>query len=51
VTELKIFLTIIGGKGRYVGAKGDGMATGIRYQPLPGAGAEIATEATLNIKK
>jgi hypothetical protein len=51
VTALKIPLTIIGGKGRYAGAKGDGMVTGIRYQPLPGAGAEIATEATLNIKK
>jgi hypothetical protein len=50
-TELTQPLTIIGGKGRYAGAKGDGMATGTRLQPLPNTGAEIIVDVTLNVKK
>jgi hypothetical protein len=41
----------MGGKGRYAGAKGEGMLTGTRMVPLPGQGAEIVNELSLNIKK
>jgi hypothetical protein len=44
-------ITIIGGKGRFAGAKGDGTFTGGRLQPQPGAGAHLYADATLNIKK
>jgi hypothetical protein len=44
-------LTILGGKGKYEGAKGDGTATGARMQPMPGAGAQLYTDVVLNIKK
>jgi hypothetical protein len=44
-------ITIIGGKGKYDGAKGDGVVTGGRTQPQPGAGAHIYADVTLNIKK
>jgi hypothetical protein len=49
--DLKIPVTVIGGKGRYAGAKGEGMLTGTRMVPLPGQGAEIVNELSLNIKK
>jgi hypothetical protein len=49
--DLKIPVTVIGGKGRYAGAKGEGMLTGTRMQPLPGMGAEIVNELTLTVKK
>jgi hypothetical protein len=43
-TEFQIPITIVGGKGRYAGAKGEGMGTGMRMQPLPGQGAEIVND-------
>jgi hypothetical protein len=43
--------TIIGGKGKYEGVKGDGIVSGARLQPLPDAGAELYADVTLNIKK
>lgn len=44
-------ITIIGGKGRFAGAKGDGTFAGGRLQPQPGAGAHLYSDAILNIKK
>jgi hypothetical protein len=43
--------TILGGKGRYAGAKGNGSAVGHRVtSPTPTAGAEIYIDMTLDIK-
>jgi hypothetical protein len=44
--------TIIGGKGRYAGAKGDGSSTGARVShPLgPSVDSQLYVDATLNIK-
>jgi hypothetical protein len=44
--------TILGGKGRYAGAKGDGSAIGYRVTNLsgPAAGAGLYGDVTLNIK-
>jgi hypothetical protein len=43
--------TILGGKGRYAGAKGGGSAVGHRVtSPTPTAGAELYADMTLNIK-
>jgi hypothetical protein len=42
-------ITIIGGKGRFTGAKGDGTFTGGRLGP-PGVGAQLYGDITLNIK-
>jgi hypothetical protein len=50
-TTFKGTTTIIGGKGRFAGAKGDGTFTGGRLQPQPGAGAHLYADVTLNIKK
>jgi hypothetical protein len=50
-TDLKVPLTITGGKGRYAGAKGDGTLLGTRLAVQPNSGAEIANDVTLNIKK
>jgi hypothetical protein len=50
-TDLNLPVTIIGGKGRYAGAKGDGMLTGTRLATMPNSGAQIVNEVTLNIKK
>jgi hypothetical protein len=44
-------MTILGGKGRYEAAKGDGTAIGERVAPQPGVGAMIYNDITLNIKK
>jgi hypothetical protein len=49
-TTFKGTATVIGGKGRYEGAKGDGTATGARMQPMPGAGAELYGDAVINLK-
>jgi hypothetical protein len=49
-TDLKVPITIIGGKGKYAGAKGDGLVTGTRLAVLPNAGAEIVMDGVLNIK-
>jgi hypothetical protein len=47
--DLRVPITIIGGKGKYAGAKGDGQLIGTRMQPLPGQGAQISNEVTLKI--
>jgi hypothetical protein len=49
-TNLSGTITIVGGKGRFEGAKGDGSMTGGRLQAL-GAGAEIYVDVMLKIKK
>jgi hypothetical protein len=43
-------LTVIGGKGRYAGATGDGTFTGVRLAPLS-TGADLYLDATINVKK
>jgi len=43
-------LTIIGGKGRYAGATGDGTFTGARLAPLA-TGADLYLDVTVNVKK
>jgi hypothetical protein len=43
-------LTVVGGKGRYAGATGDGTYTGARPAPLS-AGADLYLDATVNVKK
>jgi hypothetical protein len=50
-TNNKGTITILGGKGRFEGAKGDGTTTGQRLQTQLGAGAEIYGDAVINIKK
>jgi hypothetical protein len=42
--------TILGGKGRFEGAKGDGTISGARIVPLA-AGADLYLDVALNIKK
>jgi hypothetical protein len=49
-TDLKVPITIIGGTGKYAGAKGDGLVTGTRLAVMPNAGAEIVMDGVLNIK-
>jgi hypothetical protein len=49
-TDLKVPITIIGGKGKYAEAKGDGLVTGTRLAVMPNAGAEIVMDGVLNIK-
>ena len=45
-------ITIIGGKGRFAGAKGDGTFAGARVQATqPGAGAQLYNDFILNVKK
>jgi hypothetical protein len=44
-------MTIIGGKGRFAGAKGDGTFAGERLQPQPGAGAQLYNDFIINIKR
>jgi hypothetical protein len=43
-------LTVIGGKGRYAGATGDGTFSGTRLAPLA-AGADLYLDVTVNVKK
>jgi hypothetical protein len=43
-------LTVLGGKGRFNGAKGDGTLTGTRYTPLS-VGADLVSDYTVNIEK
>jgi len=43
-------LTVIGGKGRYAGATGDGTFTGTRLAPLA-TGADLYLDVTVNVKK
>jgi hypothetical protein len=49
-TNINGMITIVGGKGRFEGAKGDGSFTGGRFQALA-ASAEVCADVTLNIKK
>jgi hypothetical protein len=50
-TNNKGIITVLGGKGRFEGAKGDGSFTGERLQAQLGTGAEIYSDITINIKK
>jgi hypothetical protein len=50
-STFKNIITIIGGKGRFSGARGDGMSVGTRLAPQPGAGAQLYADATINIKQ
>lgn len=43
-------LTVIGGKGRFQGAQGDGTLTGTRYTPLS-VGADLVSDYTVNFRK
>jgi hypothetical protein len=43
-------ITVIGGKGRFAGAKGDGGYTGARTAPLA-AGADLFLDQMINVKK
>jgi hypothetical protein len=49
--ELRGRVRIIGGKGRFAGATGDGELTGFRMQVTPTSGAEVYNEITLNLQK
>jgi hypothetical protein len=49
-TNFKGDLTILGGKGRFKGAKGDGTLTGGRSQTIA-TGVGLYMDTTLNIKK
>jgi hypothetical protein len=49
--EFNGVITIIGGKGRYAGAKGDGSITGVRYSASPTAGTALYNAVTLNVKR
>jgi hypothetical protein len=43
-------VTVLGGKGKYEGAKGDGTITGERIVPLA-AGADLYQDLVINVKK
>jgi hypothetical protein len=44
--------TVLGGSGRFEGAKGDGtFVGGVRLAPLPGVPAELWNEFVINVKK
>jgi hypothetical protein len=43
-------LTVMGGKGRYAGATGDGTFSGVRLAPLA-TGAVLVLDMTVNVKK
>jgi hypothetical protein len=43
-------VTVIGGKGRYAGATGDGTFSGVRLAPLA-TGADLYVDYTVNLKK
>ncbi len=42
-------LTVLGGSGRFAGAKGEGTLTGIRYTPLS-VGADLVSEYVVTLK-
>jgi hypothetical protein len=42
---------VVGGSGKFEGAKGDGTFMGVRLAPLPGVPAELWNEFVINIKK
>jgi hypothetical protein len=43
-------LTVVGGKGKYAGASGDGTFNGVRLAPLA-TGADLYLDFTVNVKK
>lgn len=43
-------LTVLGGKGRFEDAQGDGTLTGTRYTPLS-VGADLVSDYTVNFKR
>ena len=43
-------LTVVGGKGRFDGAKGDGTLTGTRYTSLA-VGADLVSDYVVNLRK
>ena len=44
--------TVVGGSGRFEGAKGDGtFVRGVRFTPVPGVPAELWNEFVINVKK
>jgi hypothetical protein len=43
-------VTVLGGKGKYEGAKGDGTVSGARLVPLA-AGADLYNDLVINVKK
>lgn len=43
-------VTVLGGKGRFEGAKGDGTVTGSRFVPLA-SGADLYNDLVINVKK
>ena len=49
-TVFKGTLNVLGGKGRYAGATGDGFFSGARTVPLA-AGADLYLDLTVNVKK
>lgn len=49
-TNIKGTITVLGGKGRFEGAKGDGTVTGARITPLA-AGSDLYNDVTINLKK
>jgi hypothetical protein len=50
-TDNKGTITILGGRGRFQGAKGDGSFAGQRLQAQLAGGAEIYSDFVINIKK
>ena len=42
-------LTVVGGEGRFAGAKGDGTLTGIRYTPLS-VGADLVSDYIVTLE-
>ena len=42
-------LTVVGGKGRFADAKGDGSLNGTRYTPLA-VGADLVSDYTINLR-
>jgi len=49
-TLFKETVTVLGGKGRFEGAKGDGTVTGARLTPLA-VGADLYYDIVINVKK
>jgi len=50
ISRFKGTVTVLGGKGKYEGAKGDGTVTGARTVPLA-AGADLYQDLVVNLKK
>lgn len=50
ITRFVGTLTVVGGKGRFEDAKGDGTLTGTRYTPLS-VGADLVSDYTINLRK